>query len=72
MDWQSPLAWLLVAAAAIYVLRTVWRTWFSASSSCAGSCSCSKASKPSPDNDGNPVFLPASDLTLRRREPGGR
>jgi len=68
MNWQTVLVVLLVAGAAVYVARRMWRTWMSAKDGCAGSCGCSSAAKQAAGTGAPAVFLPAEQLTLRRRE----
>ena len=45
---QLVLVGLLVAAAAVYVARSAWKTWFGSSSKGCGS-GCGKCATPAPD-----------------------
>jgi hypothetical protein len=67
MDWQWALVALAVVGAFVYLARTAWRTWVSAKGVCGGSCNCSGAGKEAAAGNGKAMFLPADQLTLRRR-----
>jgi hypothetical protein len=65
MDWQLWAAFGLVAAAVLYLLRALWRSWSGTKGSCGGGCDC--GTKPGTQKD-RPTMIPVEQLTLRRRE----
>ena len=67
-DWQWLLVGLCTVAAAVYLTRRTWRTWFRKASACGG-CGggCAPSKKPA-DADG-PCVIPVDEVTLRRRGP---
>jgi hypothetical protein len=64
-NWQLPLVLLIVAVAAAYLVRQVWRSWRGARSGCGGGCGCAKNAPPA---GGHLTLIPADQLTLRRRD----
>jgi hypothetical protein len=60
-NWQLPLVLLIVAVAAVYLVRQVWR---GARSGCGGGCGCGKSAAPAPG--GNVTLIPADQLKIRR------
>jgi hypothetical protein len=64
MAWQELTVYVLVVAAALYVGRRAWRTWSGRGTACASGCGkgCGE-----PKNEERPTFIPAGELTLRRR-----
>lgn len=72
MNGQLLITSLLVAAAAGYLVRQSWRTWFGRKAGCGGSCGCSsKTNHPSAAN-GPVAFIAPDQLTLRRPKPDRR
>jgi hypothetical protein len=67
MDWQMYVVLIAVAAAAIYVLRRLWRSWFGATRGCSKSCGCSVATAKNGEPSIAVTFVPADQLSLRRR-----
>jgi hypothetical protein len=67
MSWQLAVVALLVAAAALYLARSAWRTWKGAKGGCGGGCGCGTAAPPAREN-GRPTLIPSEHLTLRRRD----
>jgi hypothetical protein len=68
MDWQTGIAALFVTAAAAYLVRSGWRTWLNTKAGCGGGCSCSRSAQaPVPGGD-SAAFVPANELTVRRRD----
>lgn len=66
MDWQLGIVTVMVAGAAVYLLRQSWRTWTGKKAGCGKGCDCTGAAAKEPQD--NPVtFIPADQLTLRRR-----
>jgi hypothetical protein len=63
MSWQLSLVALIVATAALYLLRRALRTWIGSPSSCTGCRSASTLPTKSS------TFIPAEQLTIREREP---
>jgi hypothetical protein len=67
MDWQTTITGLLVAGAAAYVARAAWRAWLGSKAGCGGGCSCPTPGKPLGAGKEPAAFVPAEQLTLRRR-----
>jgi hypothetical protein len=65
MAWQEWASAVLVAGAALYLVRRTWRTWFGRGAGCGGGCG--KGCGGEPAKDGTQAFVPAGELTLRRR-----
>jgi hypothetical protein len=66
MEIQWLLTAVVVALAAIYLLRRAWKTWFT-KSGCGGSCGCGAAPKVSPTS----TLIPADQLRLRSQNRAG-
>jgi hypothetical protein len=72
MNGQLLITSLTIAAAAGYLLRQAWRTWFGRKAGCGGSCGCSSQTHPSPAANGQVTFIAPDQLTLRRPKPDRR
>jgi hypothetical protein len=70
MSWQTAVVLMVVALAAIYVVRRTWRTWTAAKDGCGGGCGCQKAPKSIAESNGTHTFVPVEQLTVR--PPGAR
>jgi hypothetical protein len=68
VDWQFPLALLLVATAAGYLARRGWRSWRASRKGCGGSCGCHKTPTTGEAATGK-VLIPVDQLTVRRHRP---
>jgi hypothetical protein len=62
MDWQLPLALMIVLAATLYLGRRTWRTWSKRTRGCGG-CGCSVKSTAAEGE----TLIPAGQLQLRIR-----
>ena len=58
MDGQMIAVIAIVAAAGLYMVRRVWRTWAGKKSGCASSCSCAVETAAN-----KPALIPSEDLT---------
>jgi hypothetical protein len=68
MNAQLALVAILVAGAALYLIRRAWRTWSGSSKAgCSGGCGC--AGKTRPASNEAVTVVPVEELKLRR---GGR
>jgi hypothetical protein len=70
LDGQLLLVLLIVAAAAAYLARQVWRSWRGRGSGCGSGCGkCTNSAAPAAEA-GKPTFVPAEQLTVRRKDFG--
>jgi hypothetical protein len=67
MDGQLIVVLLLIIAASAFLAFQTWRGWAKGKSSCGG---CGSGCKTTPVSKDNNVFIPASQLLLRRRDNG--
>lgn len=67
MGWQMYVVVILVAAAAVYVLRRLWGTWFGAKGGCTKGCGCSAVAAEKGGQATAVTFVPAEQLSLRQR-----
>jgi hypothetical protein len=67
MGWQMYVVLILVAVAAVYVLRRLGHTWFGATRGCSKGCGCSASAADKHGAHGAATFVPAEQLSLRRR-----
>jgi hypothetical protein len=67
MDGQLIVVVLLIIAASAFLAFQTWRGWVRGKSTCGGCGGGCKSTQVSKDNG---VFIPASQLILRRRDGG--
>jgi hypothetical protein len=60
MDGQMIVVVMLVATAAVYLIRRSWRTWTGKKAGCGSGCACGK---PTQQRGG---LIPSAELTLRQ------
>jgi hypothetical protein len=65
MDWQMSIVVVLIAAAAVYVGRTSWRTWLPPKGQCGGGCGCHQQATNKSD-----ALIPSDQLTVRLGNKG--
>ena len=69
MIWQPLLVGVILLAAAAYLVRQIWRTWFSAKAGCGGGCSCAGKKTDAKANADGPstTLISVNELTQRIR-----
>jgi FeoB-associated Cys-rich membrane protein len=70
MTWQLIAVLVIVAAAAVYLIRQTWRTWSRKAGACGGGCGCARKTPTATGSNGTAALIPSEQLTLRRRTPG--
>jgi len=65
MDWQWFGVVITVSAAAAYLARQTWRSWFKRNAGCSG-CSCATKTE-IPREAGGGRLIPSDELTARLR-----
>jgi hypothetical protein len=63
VDWQTPLTWLTIGLAAVYLVMRGRRAWRGTKTGCGGSCGCSKDAR----SKEQPTLIAPEQLTLRSR-----
>jgi hypothetical protein len=69
MIWQLTIVALLVAGAAVYLIRKTWKTWSGSGHGCGGGCGCGKSTSVPEKGRDSITLIPADQLTIRSREP---
>lgn len=63
MDWQSIIAVVIVAGAAVYLLQGMWRSWRVGKSGCgSGGCGCKQNQTPRSES-----LIPSETIKLRQK-----
>jgi hypothetical protein len=70
MNWQLMPVALAVAAAALYLALSAWKTWWG-KSGCAGGCGCGRKVESGSTVSGHSVFISSDSLKIRRQIVAG-
>jgi hypothetical protein len=68
MTGELAVVAVIVAVAALYLVRSAWRTWAGGKKAgCGGNCGCGAKTAATPGAAGNVTLIPLDQIGLRRR-----